>query len=289
MKLCTYFRFIDGVANAAGTASIVSILMTLFPGFESSIPAWTEMCFGLGYTIGPVLGSVLFEVGGFGLPFFIMGGIVLFLALVLFVMVPNVKPGSSSLSKNLANDSKSPLTIRNVIKSFSISLPFLDKFILFCGNGMFESMLQPHMINSQAQATQFEVSMAFLIMAGCYMITSPLAGYVCDRIRRPVLLSIVGNFLLFIAFIFIGPAPFLTGLPTSVPLIFGMMPFFGLGYGLVSVSSFSRAYKECIRQGYRDDVNTYLILTGLWGTAFHLGNFIGPTMAGIIVNAIGFP
>ncbi|XP_059097821.1 uncharacterized protein LOC131892095 [Tigriopus californicus] len=191
-----------------------------------------------------------------------MGGIVLFLALVLFVMVPNVKPGSSSLSKNLANDSKPPLTIRNVIKSFSISLPFLDKFILFCGNGMFESMLQPHMINSQAQATQFEVSMAFLIMAGCYMITSPLAGYVCDRIRRPVLLSIVGNFLLFIAFIFIGPAPFLTGLPTSVPLIFGMMPFFGLGYGLVWVSSFSRADKECIRQGYRDDVNTYLVLTG---------------------------
>eukprot|EP00094_Tigriopus_californicus_P014175 TCALIF_13730-PA protein Name:"Protein of unknown function" AED:0.59 eAED:0.75 QI:0/0/0/0.66/1/1/3/0/91 len=52
-----------------------------------------------------------------------------------------------------------------------------------------------------------------------------------------------------------------------------------------------KADKECIRQGYRDDVNTYLVLTGKksLGMAFHLGNFIGPTMAGIFVNAIGFP
>ncbi|XP_059098021.1 uncharacterized protein LOC131892249 [Tigriopus californicus] len=191
-----------------------------------------------------------------------MGGIILFFTLVLFLMVPNVKPGSSSKSKDLANGSKPCLTIRNVIQSFSLSLPFLDKFILFCGNGMLESMLQPHMINSEAQATQFEVSMAFLIMATCYVVICPIVGHVCDGMKRPILLSIVGNCFLVVAFIFIGPAPFITRLPTSVPLIFGMMPLFGLANGLVAVSSFSRAYKESIRQGYRDDVSTYLIVTG---------------------------
>ncbi|XP_059097397.1 MFS-type transporter SLC18B1-like [Tigriopus californicus] len=283
-------RFIDGVANAAGAAAIVSILMALLPGYESSIPGWTQMCFGLGYTIGPVLGSLLFEFGGFSLPFYIIGGIILFLAFDLLLIVPNIKPGTAARDhKSLAHDSKPPLTIKSVFKSFNLSLPFFDKFVLFYGNGIFESMLQPHMINTEAQASQLEVSMAFLIVAGCYMVTTPITGYVCDKMKCPILLSIVGNFLLFTAFIFIGPSPFLVGLAPSVPLILGMMPFLGLGYGLVSVSTFSRAYKECIRQGYRDDVDTYFVLTSLWTASFHLGNFLGPTIAGIIVNAIGFP
>ena len=46
------FRFLDGTAFAATWASSVSILMKVFPNKVSTIIAWNEMFFGLGYALG---------------------------------------------------------------------------------------------------------------------------------------------------------------------------------------------------------------------------------------------
>lgn len=51
-------RFLDGVADAASWGAAVSILMKLFPNHVSSIMAWTEMVFGLGYMLGTCTGSL---------------------------------------------------------------------------------------------------------------------------------------------------------------------------------------------------------------------------------------
>jgi hypothetical protein len=56
-------------------------------------------------------------------------------------------------------------------------MPFIDNFICFCGDGMIESMLEPHM-KSAAESTQLEVGVAFLILGGLYMVCSLLAGLV---------------------------------------------------------------------------------------------------------------
>ena len=47
-----YFRFIDGVADAAAWNSIVSILMVIFPNKAAFIVATTETLFGIGLALG---------------------------------------------------------------------------------------------------------------------------------------------------------------------------------------------------------------------------------------------
>ena len=66
---------------------------------------------------------------------------------------------------------------RNLLQHPSIFMPFLDNFICFCGNGMIESMLEPH-LKDAAGATQTEVGLTFLILGGVYMATTPITGYV---------------------------------------------------------------------------------------------------------------
>ena len=56
-------------------------------------------------------------------------------------------------------------------------MPFVDNFICFCGEAMFESFLEPHM-KDEAGASQFDVSMAFLTMGAMYMVSCTAAGYV---------------------------------------------------------------------------------------------------------------
>lgn len=49
-----------------------------------------ETFVGLGSTAGPLLGGVLYEIGGFQLPFFVLGIILLFLGLLAFFLVENM-------------------------------------------------------------------------------------------------------------------------------------------------------------------------------------------------------
>ena len=56
-------------------------------------------------------------------------------------------------------------------------MPFIDNFICFCGDGMIESMLEPHM-KSAAGSSQYDVGIAFLILGGLYMSCSLIAGVV---------------------------------------------------------------------------------------------------------------
>ena len=64
------------------------------------------------------------------------------------------------------------------------------------------------------------------------------------------------------AFLFVGPAPFVN-VKTSTGLIQGMMGLGGVGYAFVVVSTFTRAESEAIKKGFSDDLQTYLMISGI--------------------------
>ena len=84
---------------------------------------------------------------------------------------------------------------------------------------------------------------------------------VCDKTNYRTLISCVGNMVMVITCLFIGPAPFFN-LPTNMGLIEGMAGLGGVGYALVMVSTFSRAQSEVLRKGFSDDIETYLMISG---------------------------
>ena len=47
------------------------------------------MFFGIGYMLGPALGALLYEAGGFVLPFVAVGGVGLVAATALLAFIPN--------------------------------------------------------------------------------------------------------------------------------------------------------------------------------------------------------
>ena len=99
--------------------------------------------------------------------------------------------------------------------------------------------------------------------------------------------SLAGNLSLAVVLTLIGPLPFIP-LEPSVPLVRGLMCLVGVGFSLVMVSTFSRAQTAPIRLGYQRDLSTYLLMSGLWSGTLYLGGFLGPTVAGVLVDAYGF-
>ena len=91
----------------------------------------------------------------------------------------------------------------------------------------------------------------------------------CDKINSGTLISIIGNIVMVFTFTFLGPAPFLN-ISTSVALIDGILALGGVGYAFVMVSTFSRAQSEVLKKGFSDDIETYLMISGI----FHNVNYI---------------
>ncbi len=109
-------------------------------------------------------------------------------------------------------------------------------------------------------------------------------------------------------------APLLGDMKASLELTYAGAAVCGLAVGCVMVSTFARAHLATQRLGFRDDITTHIMTSsklievslseqrtistsactnvcmcvGLWTGSFYLGNFLGPTIAGFIVEQRGF-
>ena len=84
----------------------------------------------------------------------------------------------------------------------------------------------------------------------------------CDKTTYPTLISLIGNVVMALSFLFFGPAPFFK-VGTSTGLIQGMSCLGGIGYALVMVSTFSRAQSDALKRGFANDIETYLLISGI--------------------------
>ena len=63
------------------------------------------------------------------------------------------------------------------------------------------------------------------------------------------------------AYLFVGPVTFLDT-PLTIPVIYGMTTLAGIGMGSVVVSTFSRFQLALLSNGFKDDLQTYLLMSG---------------------------
>lgn len=153
--------------------------------------------------LGPSIGSALYKIGGFGVPFWTMGSIGFISVTLIIITLPPVNQANI----NCQSSSRS-LTIREVFKvclsekisfllrriskdclfyifqSPLILLPLYDNFMVTSGVGFLEGMLELHMMKTVAEATQDHVGNAFLILGGAYLITTVFAGWVNNVERQ---------------------------------------------------------------------------------------------------------
>jgi MFS family permease len=88
-------RVLQGVGSALMVTMLFALLADGFPNDKGKVMGLAEMAGGLGWSIAPVLGGLLYEAGGFVLPFALLGPLPLFtLAAILLLMPPslNVTP-----------------------------------------------------------------------------------------------------------------------------------------------------------------------------------------------------
>ncbi|XP_070209140.1 MFS-type transporter SLC18B1-like isoform X2 [Littorina saxatilis] len=77
IALCFAVRIVQALGASAFVTASFALIANEFPENVGTAFGALETFTGLGYVVGPLLGGVLYEVGGFGTPFFVMGALLI--------------------------------------------------------------------------------------------------------------------------------------------------------------------------------------------------------------------
>ncbi|XP_075235922.1 MFS-type transporter SLC18B1-like isoform X2 [Lycorma delicatula] len=277
ISLSFLLRMSESLGSTAALVAAFSITAAVFPDSVATTFATLEVFYGVGYIVGPTLGGLFFSIGGYKLPFVINGSAMLLLCFVVYLCLPHIDRADSLHKKeaSIFNILRVPAVLLNSVSCVATSISM----------GYYAATLEPHL--RQFGLSPIAMGMMFIISGGTYALIAPIVGRLCDRWIYPKRVIAVGCLLITTSYIIVGPAPFLP-IPTTLPLCIIGLVVHGFGLASMMVPTFIDSICSAVDAGFDDDISTYGLLSGLWSSSFALGAFVGPSVAGVLYDTVGF-
>ncbi|XP_017780965.1 PREDICTED: MFS-type transporter SLC18B1-like [Nicrophorus vespilloides] len=269
-------RIVEAMGNAAFLTASFALIAKEFPDNVATTFASLETFFGLGLIVGPTVGGALYEVGGYTMPFAVMGSALFLAAIFTGFILPHHEEG---------RDMESGSSMYTVLKIPGVMLSAASIIVTSMSIGFLQATLEPHL--RQFLLPPVILGLMFVINGGTYAISAPIWGRFCDKTCPPKVITILGTILVACGFSLVGPAPFIPT-NTMLPLTIVGLVLHGLGIGAQLVASFTDALRTSIAHGFPNNLETFGLISGLWTSTFALGAFIGPSVSGILYDNIGF-
>ncbi|RWS28091.1 MFS-type transporter-like protein [Leptotrombidium deliense] len=281
---CFVIRIFEGLGAASVSTASYAYIMKTFPDYVGTAFGLTETCVGLGMSLGPAIGGGLYALGGYPLPFFVLGCVVLINIPICWCILQ---------SKKEFEGSEDSSTDSSAMKLSYYKLVTIPEIIVICcvivivsqSVGFLDPTIEPH-LRQFGIGAQY-VGLVFLLLSAIYAICSPITGYVASRTEQKLLIMLVGLLFTTVGLLFIGPAYFIP-LKSSVYLTTGMMGLLGFSLAVAFIPTFESILVTAIKKGYGDDLNTYSLVSGLWSSMYALGEVTGPFLGGVLLEATGF-
>ncbi|XP_076456374.1 MFS-type transporter SLC18B1-like [Babylonia areolata] len=276
VAMCFLVRTVEALGASAFITASFAIIANEFPTHVSTVFGTLETFSGLGFMLGPPLGGFLYELGGFGVPFWVLGSLLVLCAVLIVLLLPRhqdqPRPKKGSVLRLLTN----PLVLVTIITTIAGS---------FC-LGFLDPTLAPHL--EQFDLSTAVVGLVFLVASAVYALTAPLWGYLSDNKGLSFTLVVAGNLVACVSFLLLGPSPLLPFLKHELWLVIVSLSLAGLGIGAALNCTLKCLVVGARQEGFEDNLDTFGLISGLFNSAFSLGTFIGPTVGSVIVEYYGF-
>ncbi|XP_033750487.1 MFS-type transporter SLC18B1-like isoform X2 [Pecten maximus] len=275
--MCFLSRTVEALGASAYITASFAILSNEFPNHVATVIGSLETFSGVGLMVGPTIGSLLYEAGGYGLPFFTMGSILIVCALISAYAMPKINDSGSDNRQSMLNLLRSPLCV-------------ITGLCIICGAyalGFFDPTYANRL--KKLDLTVIQIGLMFLIGPGLYAFTAPLWGWIGDTKKLPKTLIICGNFTMAFAFCLLGPSPLFPFLPFALWAQVVGCVCLGIFLGCALIPTFRTLLDGAFQIGFEENFVTFGMVSGLFNSCFSLGAFLGPTGGGLSVEQLGFP
>ena len=272
-------RLMGGFSMAVLWAVVLAILLASHPDRPAAVYAIVDTTFGLGFSFGPVLGTFLYEISGFLLPFYICGGGIFTTGMLALPLIRSLRIVEE---KSLDRPSSRPL-LRSPVFLTALLATSVTAFSSF---GFALNLLGLHL--SSLGMTTSSVGICFFSFSATYTLINILSGLVTDTYIPPWTVTVAGLFSLFLSFFLLGPSPLLP-IPSGLPWKIAGLMLLGFGAGSVLTAAYSCALNEALQTPtFPEDVQTYSLVSSLWTASFAIGSFLGTSLAGPLFDNIGW-
>ena len=277
-------RIAAGVGASFSRTALISTLSTLYPDHVSTIFGILEFASGIGLMIGPFLCSLFYSIGGFKIPFIVTGSFVWLMIGVVMLVLPKNNIHTITKAEKL-------VSITRVVKVPGVAIIGMCVVTSGICISFYESTIAVHLDHiTQAKFSKIEIGAYFLFSRGCYTVSAPIWGYIVEHKTRGKYFIIIGHILLMIAFILMGPVPFLQDVliitPTSTAISLCLL---GVGLGPYFVPAIGTMRMYATDSGLETTLSLSGIISGLCSSCFCIGSIIGPIIGGIILQYSAFP
>ena len=280
---CFVLRIVLAIGCTASTTSGFAITANVFPNHIATIFGLLETATGLGMMVGPACGGVLYEFGGFTLPFVVLGATMILTVPLHILWLPSTddtRVGRRSIS--VFHILRIPTII---VVCFAIIIAALVWSIL-------DPTLAPHIHSSEDDISSSVLGLLFLLLSAFYAVFSPVWGWLADRMSNCSLMLAGGFVLCGIGLLLLGPSPWLSFMGYSEsdePLWLNIISLviLGISISLSLVPTFDKILDAVEKAGIEESFAMYSIVAGVWSSCYALGDFIGPALGGWLVDRPG--
>merc|ERR1712179_876552 len=244
--------------------------------------ALIESCFGIRTMFGPSIGGLLFDYGGFPLPFFVTGGITLGVAAVMLVLLKDNPTEETAVSHG-----SNQVTWMQILKADGV---FMSFFVLtFAGSSWawFSSSLGPF-LTDEFSSSSTTIGLVFMAFGCAYTVFTPIFGYMTDKGLDGMIAMLIGNTLIAIAFTILGPIPPFKAISGHLWLTVFSLVLQGIGSAATYLGSLLYMMKSILAAGLPDNDQSNGMVSSLWIVGDCAGGFFGSLLGGVAYDAFGF-
>ena len=304
------FRFASGAFSGIINATIFGSYVAIYPKYVATVTAIGEAVLNAALAIGPFLGGVLYDRGGF-IPASVVPGALIFLCAIPASFLPNLNSSKRKHAGGFIPASLVPSAMISFCAIPACVLPHLnsskrkhetekvlgwtsvlDPWVLFplwniaCAqilNSYHMPLLAPY-VEETFNADVVWSGTALLVTKAVICFYSPLLGMLMDKLKYgPYKMMIVSSVSLPLVYVFVGPLPFLSFVsPSKIQLILSVA-FLGLVVPMGCISAMPIMFQ--VYKSRNHDVlpeKVINLLVSFYCAAYPVGIFIGTAVSGFI-------
>jgi len=251
---------------------------------QSSTMSMLETMIGFGTTIGPFIGGLLFEYGGFSLPFATCGMLLLVCgSLAYFVLDPQEEVDAAEEEKEEGPVVKG--SFRILLNNPVMLLACLVTLVTGMSTQWYQPSLEPY-VRSQFGMTPFQASLLFIIDGGIYALITPIIGKLLDKGLDCKVVLVFGSGIICFGYLLLAPAPPFLFAPSLVQIGLGA-GLHGVGMAMNFIGTLTLITKQAEKKGSNSEQIQGMV-TSIWITCESLGGFIGAAAGGAAYDKLGW-
>jgi len=281
------FSFAIRIFIAFGEGAILASAYTLAAQqaskkHEGKLIAIAEACFGIGTMFGPSVGGILYQLGGFPLPFILCGGLILFFMTLSIFFIKSSREGDYEL---LEEDLRS-VSWKELLSTPGIPISMFS--LTFAGTGWswYSGTLEPF-LEIKFNVNSSEIGLIFMTFSVGYTIFTPIFGILMDKGLPGLHTLLLGNLIITLSYLFVGPSPLMSFIGRHLWVTTVANGVNGMGCAATYLGSLVYMVKSAEAHLPRND-QTKGMVSSLWVVSYSAGGYLGSTFGGLAYDQLGF-